>query len=116
MPTWEDVRALALELPDAREEPGPEATFFSVRTKWFAVRSRYEENALVVRVDLDERQLLIASNPRAYLLPPRFERRSYLLVRLDEVPLDELRERLLDSWLLAAPKRLAASAELGCSG
>ena len=109
MPTWEDVRALALELPEAREELGPEAAFFSVQEKWFAVRSRYEENSLVVRIDLDERQLLIASNPRAYVLPARFERRSYVLVRLDEVTLDELRERLLDSWLLAAPKRLAGS-------
>lgn len=112
MPTWEDVRALALELPEAREESGREATFFSVRATWFAGRSRYEENAIVVRVDLDERQLLIASNPRAYSLPPRFERRSLLLVSLDEVTLDDLRERLLDSWLLAAPKRLAASVEL----
>ena len=111
MPGWKDVRALALELPEAREEPGPEATFFSVRTRWFAVRSRYEDNALVVRVDLDERQLLIATNPRAYLLPPRFERHGYLVVRLDEVTLDELQERLLDSWLLAAPKRLAATLE-----
>jgi hypothetical protein len=110
--TWDDVRSVAQELPAAIEEQGPEESFFSVRDTWFAVKSRYEEDAIVVHADPEERRLLVDSNPRAYYLAPRFERSDLLGVRLDAVTRDELRERLLDSWLLAAPKRLAATLEL----
>ena len=106
MATWDDVRAVARELPDAIEEQGPEDSFFSVRGSWFAVRSRYEEDAIVVHADPEERLLLVDSNPGAYYLVPRFERRDHLGARLTAVTLDELRERLLDSWLVAAPRSL----------
>jgi hypothetical protein len=112
MLTWEDVRALARELPEVEEGPGWGGRCFRVRTKWFVGMSGREPNMLVVRVDLDERLLLIGSNPETYFLTPHYERGSYLLVRLGNVTTDELRERLIDAWLLAAPKRLAATLEL----
>jgi hypothetical protein len=108
MPTWDDVRAAAQVLPDAIEEQGPEETFFSVRGRWFAVQSRHEEGAIVVHADPEERRLLVDANPSAYYLAPRFARRDHLGVRLEAVTLDELRERLVDSWLAVAPRRLRA--------
>ena len=111
MATWEDVRSLALELPEATELPPP-SLCFSVRKRWFVAMSTREEDAIVVRVDLDERPLLIESDPRVYFLTPHYERGRYLLVRLSRVATDELRDRLLDSWLAVAPKRLAATLEL----
>lgn len=112
MATWEDVRLLARELPEVEEGPGWGGKCFRVRKKWFVGMSGREENALVVRVDLDERPLLIDSDPGVYFLTPHYERGSYLLVRLDEVTTDDLRERILDAWLLAAPKRLAATLDV----
>ena len=47
MPTWEDVRAVVQELPEAAEEPPP-ALCFSVRRKWFVAMSRREADAVVV--------------------------------------------------------------------
>jgi hypothetical protein len=104
--TWDDVRAVAQELPDAVEEQGPEESFFSVRGRWFAVKSRHEDDAIVVHADPEERRLLVDANPSAYYLAPRFERRDHLGVRLEAVTLDELHERLVDSWLVVAPRRL----------
>lgn len=47
--------------------------------------------------------------PQAYRLAPHFERSpGYLLIWLDFVEEAEVRERLIDAWLLQAPKRLAA--------
>jgi hypothetical protein len=112
--TWDDVRAVAQELPGAIEERGPEESFFSVRGRWFAVKSRYEEDAIVVHADPEERRLLVDSNPSAYFLAPRFERRDHLGVRLEAVTLDELRERVVDSWLVAAPRRLRERVAADC--
>lgn len=78
----EQVRELALELP---------------------------EGAFWVRCDRDERSLLVASRPDVYYLTPHFEASpGYLLVRYAAAEVDDVRERLLDAWLLVAPKRLAA--------
>ncbi|MFN2471044.1 MAG: hypothetical protein ABR583_08660 [Gaiellaceae bacterium] len=56
-----------------------------------------------------ERQLLVESNPELYRLTPHFERSpGYLLFWLEHADEDDLRERLVDAWLLVAPERLAA--------
>ena len=63
------------------------------------------------RCDRDERPLLVASNPDAYRLTPHFEASpAFLLIWLEHIDEDEVRERLIDAWLIQAPKRLAAAA------
>lgn len=107
MVTWEQVTALALALPEVEEAPHYRASAFKVRGKAFAGPSRHE-GAMWARCDADERPLLVASRPELYRLTPHFERSpGHLLVWLGHADLDEVRERLIDAWLLAAPKRLA---------
>ena len=49
------------------------------------------------------------SNPDAYRLTPHFEASpAFLLIWLEHIDEDEVRERLIDAWLIKAPKRLAA--------
>jgi hypothetical protein len=106
---WPRVVELALELPEVEEGTSWGAPCLKVRGKTFAGVSRHE-GAVWTRCDRDERPLLVASDPEAYRLTPHFERSpAYLLIWLEHVREDELRERLLDAWLLAAPKRLAAT-------
>ena len=51
----------------------------------------------------------MASNPDAYRLTPHFEASpAFLLIWLEHIEEDEVRERLIDAWLIQAPKRLAA--------
>ena len=60
----------------------------------------------------EERPLLVASNPEAYRLTPHFEASpAFLLIWLEHIDEDEVRERLIDAWLIQAPKRLAAQHE-----
>jgi hypothetical protein len=111
--TWEDVRELALALPEVEESTSWRQPCFKVRGKAFAGVSRHE-GAIWTRCDREERPLLVASSPNAYRLTPHFERSpAYLLVWLEHVDRDELRERLVDAWLIQAPKRLAAAHDLG---
>jgi hypothetical protein len=65
MATFDDVRALAVDLPGADEATSYGTSAFKVRKKLFA-RLREEGDVLVVRVDRDERAALIESEPEVY--------------------------------------------------
>ena len=61
------------------------------------------------RCDREERPLIVDSSPEVYRLTPHFEASpAHLLVWLEHADEDDVRERLIDAWLLKAPKRLAA--------
>jgi len=109
MVTWERVADLARELPEIEETTSWGRPSSKVGGKTFAGLSTRHEGAMWARCDRDERPLLVASNPDAYRLTPHFERSpGYLLIWLELVDENEVRERLIDAWLLQAPKRLAA--------
>lgn len=112
MVTWERVVELACELPEVEVASSWERPAFKVRGKTFAGSSRHE-GAMFARCDRDERPLLVASSPELYRLTPHFEASpAFLLVWLEHAEEDDVRERLLDAWLIQAPKRLAAQYEL----
>ena len=107
MATWRDVCALAADLPEAEESTTYRKPALKVRGKVFAWMSPHAD-ALVLRVDPGERPLMVASQPDVYYVIPHYEAHPMVLVRLDAVTdLDELRERIWESWLLTAPPRLA---------
>ena len=106
MAGWDDIRAIALSLPEAEEEPG-ERPAFRVRGKLFAWRSRDRDGAtLALRVDRDEKQMMLESRPDLYFQTPHYEGYPGVLVHLDAIDLDELRERIEDAWMIQAPKSL----------
>ena len=111
MATWDDVRRLGAELPEVEEGTAYRRPALRVRRKMFAAMSPHEEGALVVRVDELEKPLLIESRPDVYFSTPHYDGWPMLLVRLEEADDEALRERLEDSWLLAAPPALAATLE-----
>src|SRR3954447_19640717 len=108
MATADDARRLALELPDTHEKPFFGTPGFYVRKKHFA-RLKDRGETLVVRCDMGERELLLGAEPDTFFLTPHYADYHYVLVRLAAIAEDELREVLTDSWLMAAPKRLAAA-------
>jgi hypothetical protein len=111
MVSWDEVRALALALPEVEEVTSWGRSAFAVRGRTFAGLSRHE-GAMWARCDREERPLLVASNPDAYRLTPHFEASpAFLLIWLEHIDEDEVRERLIDAWLIQAPKRLAAQHE-----
>jgi len=108
MADWATVRELALALHGA-EEARQERPEFRVRGKLFAWMSPHKqgEGALVIRIDPDEKELLLESNPAAYFTTPHYESYPGLLIRLEHIEGDELAERIEDSWLTRVPKRVA---------
>ena len=107
MATWRDVCELAAGLPEVEEGTTYRKPALKVRGKVFAWMSPHAD-ALALRVDPAERPLMLESQPDVYYLIPHYAESAIVLVRLDvATDLDELRERIEESWLLAAPDALA---------
>jgi hypothetical protein len=109
MADWETVRAIAGALPGAEESTTYGQPAFKVGGKLFAWISpdRHAEGALAVRVDPDEKELAIEASAEDYFQTGHYEGTPILLVRLERIDRAQLEERIEESWLLRAPKRLA---------
>lgn len=121
MATWDDVSEIALGLPEAAEGTNNRGeTAWSVRGKGFAwerplSRAMVTElgdaapsgPVLAVRVeDLGVQQALVESSPAAFFVVDHFRGYPAVLVRLDDIDVEELRETLVEAWLAVAPRKL----------
>jgi hypothetical protein len=111
MADWETVREIARALPGAEESTTYGQPAFKVGGKLFAWISpdRHADGALALRIDLDEKPLAIASSPEVFFQTAHYEGEPILLVRLGRIDRTELEERIEESWLLRAPKRLVTA-------
>ena len=108
MADWDTVREVALALPEVEEDTS-ERPMFRVRGKLFAWRSRERDGGgLAVRVERDEKRLILESNPDVYYCSPHYEGYPGVQIRLELIERDELAERIEDAWSIQAPKRLVA--------
>lgn len=108
------VTALALALPEAtREVRGAHAQFL-IRKKTFAyfLNDHHGDGivAIACKVLPGDNQRLVQAHPRRFYLPAYIASRGWVALRLDtdKVNWDEVNELLLGSYMLVAPKRLAA--------
>ena len=125
MASWEDVRRIALALPETSERPQWGNASWRVRDKpmvWERPLRPADLRALGdaapdgpilgARVEhLVAKEALLADDPDVYFTTPHFDGYPAILVRLDRIGLDELEELIVEAWLCQAPKRLAAEYE-----
>jgi hypothetical protein len=120
MATQADVRRIALALPETEEAEGRFA--FSVRVKgkskgfawvWMERVTPNEPRVanpgvLAVRVaSLDEKNLMISSEPTKFFTEPHYNGFPAVLVRLSKVRVSELRPLLEEAWRChASPQRV----------
>lgn len=121
MATWDDVRRIALALPETSEKQSWGNDHWRVRDKGFVWERPLGRKdvadlggvapdgpILGVRVaDLGVKDALIADDPDVYFTIPHFDGYPAVLVRLDRVEVAELEELIVEAWLLRAPKKLA---------
>ena len=123
MATWDDVRRIATELPEAVDDPGTDRT----TTAWRIGRKAFVWERPLRRGDIEAlgaaaptgpilaarvsdegaKQALVADAPDIYFTTPHFNGYPAVLVQLDQIDVDELRELMTEAWLARAPKRLA---------
>jgi hypothetical protein len=66
-------------------------------------------DVLVVRIDMADKEYLIASRPDVYFTLPHYDGYPAVLVRLTAVERDELGRLLAAAWRYLAPPKLVAS-------
>src|SRR2546423_511611 len=104
MATWEDVRRIALELPDTQETTSHGHAAFKVTGRPFVNVSR-EHGAIATRAPEEEVDLLIRARPDVYFVTPHYAEWNAVLVRLDAVDEEELAGRIEDAYLFMRAKK-----------
>ena len=105
---FDKVLAAADGLPDVSEGTSYGSPALMVRGKMFAcvpTNRSAEPNSLVVRLQIVDRDWLIASRPDRYYLKPHYVGYDCVLVRLAKVNRKDLRELLEISREFVAGKR-----------
>jgi hypothetical protein len=123
MATWDDVRRITASLPETTERAGGHnggAPQWRVRDKPYAwerpLRPRDLDELgaaapdgpiLAARVaDEGVKQALLAEGGACFTIP-HFDGYPAVLVRLERIEPDDLRELLTEAWAVQAPKRLS---------
>ncbi|TFB78110.1 hypothetical protein E3O21_06630 [Cryobacterium flavum] len=106
MVTEDDVRRVALSLPETIEKPSYGTPGFRVNDVLFA-RIHEEPNVLVVwRESVGDRDALITESPAKFFTTPHYVGHTSVLVRLHKIDESELIELLTEAWDVRAPARL----------
>ena len=121
MASWEDVRRIALALPETSEQPSRDLATWRVRDKAFvwerplrradfrALGNRAPDGPILgARVEhLVAKEALLADDPDVFFTTPHFDGYPAVLVQLDRITVEDLEEVIVEAWLARAPKRLA---------
>ena len=125
MADWDDVRRIAAGLPQVKEigpgEGGARHVKWVIKDKLVVWERPLRKADLAFLGDAAptgtimaawvpdrvDKEALLSDSSNVYLSTPHFDGWDIVLVKLEEIPLDELEELLVDSWLRQAPKRLA---------
>lgn len=107
MATEDDVRRIALSLPEVTEKPWFGTPGFRVKDKGFLrVRSEAEGGLVVFVADEGEKQAMLGSDPAKFFTTPHYDGYPIVLVHLGAVDEQELTELVVESWRQKAPKRV----------
>ena len=121
MATWDDVRAIALDLPATDEVVSRDLPQWKVMDKLFVWERPLRKADLKALGEsapegpimgawvehLGAKEALLADDPSLYFTTPHFDGYAIVLARLDVISEDELRELIVEAWLARAPSRLA---------
>ena len=103
------VRKMGFALPEVEEGTASGSPALNVRGKMFAclaIHRSAEPNTLAVCIDFDQRDELIAGEPKTYYLTDHYVNYPCVLVRLTRIHQDALRDLLLMGWrFVSATKR-----------
>lgn len=102
--TWEDVRKLALAMPNVEEGKSYGTAALKVKTQLF-VRLREEGDVIVLKMPFDQREAMMAEAPEKFFITDHYLKYEWVLVRLPKVGEEELRDLLKGSYRAVVSKK-----------
>jgi hypothetical protein len=119
--TWDDVRRIALALPETSERLSRDRPQWRVKDKLFVWERPLRRSDLEALGDqapsgpilgarvehLGAKEALLANDEGVFFTTPHFDGYPAILVRLDQITVEGLDEVIVEAWLARAPKRLA---------
>ena len=120
MASWDDVRRLALAMPEADERLSRDLRQWRVKDKLFVWERPLRRSDLEALGDgapdgpilgarvehLIAKEAILADDPEVFFTTPHFDGYPAVLVRLDRIGVAELEELVVEAWLARAPSRL----------
>jgi hypothetical protein len=120
MTVWDEVRRIALDLPETSERVSRDLRQWRVKDKlfvWERPLRKADLKALGAGAPggpilgayvehLVAKEALLADESGVFFTTPHFDGYPMILVQLDQVGPDDLREVIVEAWLVRAPKRL----------
>ena len=101
MITWDEVREIALRLPNVEDGMSYGAPALKVGGKHLIVRWREDLNAVVLKTTFDEREGLMAEEPEVYFITDHYLNYEWVLVNLATVSPDALEAMIRRACQLA---------------
>jgi hypothetical protein len=103
--TGQDLRAIALALPEAEERETWGHPTFRVRDKMFAAMAA-DGSSASIKATKEAQAALVGSDPEVFSIPAYVGVHGWVGVDLARMDGEELRELVIEAWLMTAPKRL----------
>ena len=97
--TFDIVRELAGELPETEESTSYGTPAFKRKGKLF-LRLWEDNETLVVRTEIDQRESMITEEPDVYFLTDHYLNYPWILVRLSQIRKDALKDLIVQAWTL----------------
>ena len=99
------MRRTALALPGVEEGTSYGTPSFRVAKK-FLTRLKEDGKSIVVKIGMDERELLMEADPVTYFITEHYRAWPAMLVNLASAREDQVRRLLEQSWREIAPKKM----------
>ncbi|MGH9747826.1 MAG: MmcQ/YjbR family DNA-binding protein [Candidatus Acidiferrales bacterium] len=102
--TYDTIRRIGLEFPNAEESTSYGTPALKVRGKLF-VRWREDDDpdTIVVKMPFDQREELMAAEPGTYFITDHYRNYPWILVRLSKIHPDAIHELLQIGYREALP-------------
>ncbi len=102
--TWEIAAEIARKLPGSEEGTSYGMPAFRVGKNLF-LRFHQGGEAIVVNVEIDQREVLMKMYPDRFYITDHYLRYPYMLVRLSAIQVDDLEKIIEESWRRNAPRK-----------
>jgi hypothetical protein len=121
--SWDDVRRIALALPETSQGVSRDLRRWEVKDKGFVWERPLRRSDLEALGDdapdgpilgarvehLGAKEALLADESGVFFTTPHFDGYPAILVLLDAISVEDLEEVIVEAWLARAPKRLVAA-------